>query len=412
LIPHLGRGVSGFTALSGDGRFVAFVSSVETLVAGDTNRTDDVFVLDIKTGAIDRVSVANNGSQRTGWWADDPAISRDGRFVAFVWQNGLGDDGDITRSDIYVRDRLKQTTVLVSKSRKGGLSDGECILPSIAADGSRVTFSSWAKNLVAHDSHGDAERGVYVRSVVDGTTVRADLSPRGVPADGDSTGLISADGRSVVLSSDATNLVPHDTNKRADVFLRSLAAGTTVRVSVTSSGQQANGDSRTGSVSADGKRVAFSTDATNLIPGDANGVSDVVLRDVTTSSTIPVSMGPSGTPAPVRDADPLSDGIFDLVISGDGRHVVYSSNSAPLAGGRRYFGPEKPYQVYLWDESGKTFLVSDFGTISAQASISCGSPSITDDGGLIAFMSAVRSASDSDRNDWGGVFLCRFAPGT
>ena len=126
---------------------------------------------------------------------------------------------------------------------------------------------------------------------------------------------ISADGRFVAFSSDATNLVPGDTNGTADVFVRDRQTGTTRRVSVGSGGAQGNGLSVDPAISADGRFVAFASDATNLVPGDTNGADDVFVRDRQTGTTRRVSVGSGGA-----QGDRVS---FDPAISADGRFVAF-----------------------------------------------------------------------------------------
>src|SRR3954451_13493427 len=181
------------------------------------------------------------------------------------------------------------TTERASVSSSGAQGDGESALPSISAHGRYVAFVSAASNLVPNDTNGSNCPGrfevcgfdVFVRDLKAGTTERVSVSSAGAQGDGDSGAgnfgtagpAISADGRYVAFASVATDLVPGDTNGRSDVFVRDRQTGTTERVSVSSSGQQANfgggsGDieSSAPAISADGRYVAFASIATNLVP--------------------------------------------------------------------------------------------------------------------------------------------------
>ena len=161
----------------------------------------------------------------------------------------------------------------------GTQANGDSASPAISADGRYVAFGSDASNLVPGDTNGTSD--VFVRDLRSGTTQRVSVATDGTQANGDSDSpAISADGRYVAFASYASNLVPGDTNGTADVFVRDLRSGTTRRVSVATDGTQANGDSGSPAISADGRYVAFESDASNLVPGDTNHCVDVFVRDL------------------------------------------------------------------------------------------------------------------------------------
>ncbi|WBB81121.1 hypothetical protein O7606_07005 [Micromonospora sp. WMMD882] len=259
-------------AISADARFVAFVSDAANLVPGDTNGVADVFLRDRRAGATVRVSGPNADAP-----SDAPTISADGRYVAFTSEAALvpGDTNGV--ADVYVRDLRTGSLRRVSVSTTGAQADALTVSPSISADGRYVAFTSEAA-LVPGDSNGVAD--VFVRDLRAGTTVRASLTADGGQATGGSSygPMVSADGRHVVFTSDATDLVPADGNGVADVFVRDLRAGTTVRASLAADGGQGDDGSYSGVVTRDGSHVAFASAATNLVPGDTNGVTDVFLR--------------------------------------------------------------------------------------------------------------------------------------
>jgi Tol biopolymer transport system component len=178
---------------------------------------------------------------------------------------------------VFVRDRRAGTTGLVSVSSTGAQGNDFSVGSEISADGRYVAFTSVASNLVPGDTNNSND--VFVRDRRTGTTSRVSVTSTGAQASTDSYfSKISADGRYVAFSSPATNLVPDDTNQAWDVFVRDRRAGTTTRVSVTSTGAQASGGLYP-SISANGRRIAFISDASDLVPGDTNGVQDVFLRD-------------------------------------------------------------------------------------------------------------------------------------
>jgi Tol biopolymer transport system component len=229
-------GCSRYPSMSGDGRYVAFSSDASNLVAGDTNGQPDAFVRDRATGFTARVSI---GTQVTSGLY--PAMSSDGRYVAFA------DSGSV-----FVRDRQTGTTERVSVSTSGEPGNGINSWPAISADGRYVAFHSSATNLVPGVITTTWK--IYVRDRVADTTERVSTNSAGIPS-------ISADGRYVAFDVD-------------EVFVYDRQLRTTTRASVNSSGLQANEPSYNAALSADGRFVAFNSNATNLVENDTNGDYD------------------------------------------------------------------------------------------------------------------------------------------
>lgn len=265
-------------AISGDGRFVAFISRAADLVAGDSNRDEDVFVHDRVTGTTERVSVDSLGNQ-----ADDDsfdvAVSADGRFVVFdSYASNLVEGDDNDAFDIFVHDRLAGTTERVSLGSDGGQANYDSFDPAISSDGRFVTFDSYASNLVDGDDNGAWDAFIHDRET--GMTTRISVDGDGAQADSNSFAPVpSASGRHIVFYSFAGNLVPGDANGTWDVFLHDREAGTTERLSVASEGQGGNGVSANPAVSADGRFVSFLSRATNFSPLDSDPQNDLYLRD-------------------------------------------------------------------------------------------------------------------------------------
>jgi uncharacterized repeat protein (TIGR01451 family) len=248
--------------ISGDGRFVAFTSTAENLVVPDPNATE-VFVKDRQTGEIERISSGPT-------YMFGPAMSADGRWVAVAFPD-----------DLAVFDRQTRTLDFIPTNFMFNPT-----LPSLSADGRFVAFAADAGDLVPGDSNG--LRDVFVFDRQTRTTERVSVDSNGnqtTTGNGSYAPSISADGRFVAFVSDAADLVPGDTNSDEDVFVYDRQAGTIERVSVDSAGNQASGGAPlfvlftlATSISGDGRTVAFDSDFVNLVPGDANSVTDVFVR--------------------------------------------------------------------------------------------------------------------------------------
>jgi Tol biopolymer transport system component len=294
--------------ISADGQHVAFTSGHDTLVADDANHTLDVFVHHRATGDTERVSVAADGSELLGE-SYAATISGDGRHVAFETNAASVVPGDENwANDIFVRDLVAGTTQRVSVTPDGGWSTGYASSPDISADGRFVAFQSTGADLVPGDTN--ALQDVFVHDLRTARTVRVSVGSGGAQVTGGASGdaAISADGRFVAFESTATNLVADDTNAASDVFVHDLLSGTTERVSVSTAGVGANDRALDPAISADGSRVAFHSVAANLVPGDANTATDVFVRDRVARTTQRVSLSAAGEEHPGPSIDPAISG--------------------------------------------------------------------------------------------------------
>ncbi|MBK7642573.1 MAG: PD40 domain-containing protein [Planctomycetes bacterium] len=272
------NGVSVAPTVSDDGRCVAFLSSASNLVVGDTNGTFDVFVRDRETGSTQRVNVSSFGAQGNGA-SNSPAITRDGRYVAFTSAASNLVQGDTNGHwDAFVRDRQMGTTVLVTVASDGTQGDGDSDQPALSDDGRFVAFTSLSANLVAGDSNGYAD--VFVHDLVLGTTERVSLGQSGVEGDFFSSDPdISGDGRFVAFRSQASNLLGAGVPTFGGVFVYDRLTHALEIVDTPTVGGTANAYPITTSISRDGRYVAFGSEASDLVPGDTNSSGDVFIHD-------------------------------------------------------------------------------------------------------------------------------------
>jgi Tol biopolymer transport system component len=381
-----GKGFCSWASISADGRFVAFQSVSDNLVTGDTNLTDDIFVRDRLNGVTERVSVDSSGTQ--GDQASYmPAISADGRYVAFTSDADNFVAGDKNHaSDVFVHDRVTGTTECVSVDSSGTLGDLYSGYSSISGDGRYVAFTSYADNLVPGDTNAGTD--VFLRDRQTGITEIVSVDPAGAPGDAPSGGAtsITADGRYVAFGSLATTLVAGDTNGISDVFVRDRQAGTTDRVSVDSSGAEADDASIPGSISSDGRFVAFGSVANNLVANDSNGVQDSFVRDRQAGTTTRVSVDSGGAEG---------NGVtYFASISADGGLVAFESDSTNLVPN----DTNACTDVFVHDlATGTTERVS-VRSDGAQANDRSVGPEISDDGRSVVFISNASNLVANDTN--------------
>jgi CSLREA domain-containing protein len=315
-------------ALSADGRYVAFTSTASNLVDGDTNETVDVFVRDLLEGTTTRVSRSSEGLQGNGA-SDEPSISDDGRFVAFrsLASNLLAGPDSNTVEDIFRHDRATGSTIRVSVDSAGVEANRTSQMPAISGDGRYVAFSTTATNLAGGGAGEGGFQVVRKDTAEAGGVAIVSRTPAGAPGNGNSYWPeLSADGSRVAFFSDAADLVAGDANGAADVFLHSVAGAATVIASRADvGGGQGNGSAAAPiSMSADGRFVAFASAASNLVGGDTNAAQDVFLRDVSLGRTARVSLGATDGQGDATSSMPA--------LTGDGSSVAFASLATNLVG--------------------------------------------------------------------------------
>ncbi len=387
------NGQSMRPVFSADGRYVAYDSVAGNIVSGDTNGKLDVFVLDRVTGVTTRASVSSSGVQGDNA-SLNPSLSRDGRYVAFHSTATNLVSGDTNAAaDVFVHDMTTGTTVRASLSTSAAeATGGDSTFPVLSGDGHLVVFQSLATNLVSGDTN--AQQDVFVRDLVAGTTTRASVSTFAAQADQlCSEQTISADGRFVAFSTFASTLVVGDNNSFTDVFVRDLSAGTTTRVSVSSAGAQATQASFHPALSQDGRYVAFTSNASNLVTGDAAGFRDVFVRDRNTNITTRESVSSSGVEA--NNASTLES------ISADGRYLAFSSLASNL-----YTSDINGFEdVFVRDRSSGTTALVSMSSAGTRGNNPSTQPTISADAHFVGFYSQASNLVAGDTNGVQDIFV-------
>ena len=346
-------------------------------------------------GSTTLVSVSSSGIQGDSD-SQGSSISPDGRYVAFTSRATNLVENDIHGiSDVFVRDRQEGTTERVSVNDSGAQGNGDSGGPSISADGRYVAFGSSATNLVTGDTNGVSDTFVHDRDTR--TTERVSVDSSETEGNNRSvTPSISADGRYVAFGSSATNLVTGDTNGRQDAFVRDLQTGTTERVSVNGSDTQGNGNSSTPSISADGRYVAFASDATNLVTGDTNGGRDIFVHDRDTGTTQRVNVKDCSS----TETAPLT-GLFSLSISPDGRYVSFTSESPDLVAN----DTNDTHDVFVRDLQTRTTQRVSVDSSGAEANDLSLGEDISADGRYVTFASNATNLVADDTNGAADIFV-------
>jgi Tol biopolymer transport system component len=495
LYPGKFNGYSAKPSISKDGNLVVFVSNSGDLVPGDTNGTQDVFVKNRSTKAVTRVSVATGGAQADGrsgggsgyyysGYSGDAQISNDGKFVVFSSEAANLVAGDTNNKDVFVHELATGATTLVSvgidgkpATRKqqvftgGGTTKDEpipatSIALAISGDGRYVVFQSNADDLVeppTDDTLGFAD--IYVRDRVNSTTTRVGF----MDADGNPTSpndigevAVSEDGKFLAFSSRASNLVKDDENENRDVFLYEIATHKVTLVSVAKDGKSAYSDnfreiidpatdavldsytegafSRNPALSADGSKVAFVSNAANLVDQDGNHADDVFVRDMVENTMI-LASAPSGggdaliTACSFQDsfrAQPANGGKINIVhrhsfsttfrngnyysygqtcqgsdqpaLSSDGKFVAFVSPAHNLIPNDINGADD----VFVNELASKQTVLVSASTGGVQADGQSGAPAISGDGRFVAFDSTAANLVQNDNNESRDVFVRDF----
>lgn len=305
------------TSISADGRYIAFCSTGTNLdsITPDTNGATDVFRHDTQTGQTIRVSLVDGGVLEggPGLASENPSISGDGRYVAFESDANLKVGDSNGRRDIYVRDCNLNITRLVSVSTGSVQANADCFGPTIRGNGNFVAFHTTASTLGPVDTFGFDD--VFLRDIGSSTTTLCSRTPGGTPGNGGSTAaFVTPDGRYVSFTSSATDLGPAS-NGVGQVYVLDRGTNTISLESQSTGGVLANTGCGLSSMSDNGRYIAWHTDASTLVAGDAGGFVDVFVRDRTLGRTILASQTPAGVQG--------NGNSFDGNLSGDGRWIAF-----------------------------------------------------------------------------------------
>jgi tricorn protease-like protein len=272
---------------------------------------------------------------------------------------------------------------------------------TISADGRIVAFES-NSSLVRADTNGASD--VFVRDLGRGNTTRASVASDGTQGnDFSGSASVSADGRFVAFISAASNLVPGDTNGVFDIFVRDLQTNTTTRASVASDGTEANAESAfvgAPQISADGRFVAFESFASNLVPGDTNSTLDIFVHDQVTGQTTRPSVASDGTEGNGQSLVPA--------ISGDGRLVAFWSIASNLVPG----DTNSTSDIFVHDQQTGTTTRVSVASDGTQGDNTSESPSISTNGRFVAFESFASNLVPGDTNGAFDIFVRDLQTGT
>lgn len=456
--------------VSDDGNYIAFFSYSDSLVPNDENFNADVFVYDHVTRANVLASVNVAGTGTGNGFSGAPSISGNGRYVAFQSDaNDLVPDDNNNEQDIFVRDTVAGTTILVSRNVAGtGSGNGYSYDPIISSDGRYVAFVSYANDLTRNADANDGE-DVFLRDIIAGATWLVSISSSGARAgNGASYSPRSiqtvADAVFILFVSDASDLsASTDMNDAADVFVRDIR-GTTHLISLARtgnrSGNQASGEPYMFVNATGGVYVAFTSFASDLVPNDNNSASDVFLREVPLARTSLISENSigagsgnesSGRPSMSRDlryiafesrASDLAAGdgnnaddifvrdvvagttvlvtrncadtasadaySYDATISADGRYVVFASAASDLVPG--YF-PNRSENVYRHDlVKRKTTLLSQNWDQTGGGTNHSYAAALSTNGSVVGFESLAPNLAAQDSNEQQDVFAWAALP--
>ncbi len=277
--------------------------------------------------------------------------------------------------------------------------DGDSIAPVISPNGRYVVFSSVANDLTP-GGNGRFVLNVYLRDRTANTTVLVSTNINGTGGGNDNSvlGQVSTNGQFVVFQSDASDLVPNDTNGVTDIFMRNGVAGTTTLVSVAPDGSPGNGASTDPVMTPDGRYVAFISSATNLMAGDTNGIPDVFVRDLVLGTNYLISVGASGP----------NGSMATPVITPDGRYVAFFSTAMNLvptvpstSQGEVYVRDRQAGTITWASTNAAAIALADLGLSSAPSY----HPRLSDDGQYVAFKAGATSS-------YGATVILQYNPAT
>jgi trimeric autotransporter adhesin len=297
---------------SQDGTKLLFQTKASNLVNDDTNSSSDIFVKDLLTGEVTCIS-KNLGGVIGNNTSSDPTFSPDGTKVAFASQatNLLNSDNNGV-SDIFIKDLISGAVTRVSTNLSGTPANNYSYAPVFSPDGTKLLFTSDASNLVSGDTN--RWRDVFVKDLSTGVVTRVSTGSTGTQANASNDGgFFSTDGTKVFLSSAASNILTGVTNGYVKLLMKDILTGTVSAVASTSNGIPGNGYSLGPVYSADGSKVAFTSNSSNLVIGDLNPYLNLYVKNTLTGEIIKVA----------TDVQGGMDGKAEYVLSPDGNNIAF-----------------------------------------------------------------------------------------
>ena len=339
-------------AFSPDGKELAFSTTAIDLVPSDANYPNvDIVIKDLgPAGGVQLVSAAADGTQAKGN-SYDPVFSPDGTRIAFYSSASNLVAGDTNNDyDVFIKNLQSQNVQLLSEGMGGTPANGNSYHPTFSPDGSKVAFESSATNLVPDDLTGSND--IFVEDPTTRAIQLVSTAADGTRANNNSANpVFSPDGTKVAFVSHATNLVPGDTNGFVDVFVKDLKTGAIQRVSTAADGTQENGNADDTSkpvFSPDGTKIAFASNASNLVAGDTNGIEDIFVKDLTTGAIERVSTAAGGVQAEGTEGFTLTN---EPVFSSDGTELAFTSGALNLVPGTDPNSANRIFVKYLLNPS-------------------------------------------------------------
>lgn len=387
----LENGDSYFPVLSGDSRFVVFQSAASNLVANDNNNATDVFLYDRMLQTTERVSVDSNESELSTESEIFPhCVSDDGRYVTFV-----SDDPALTGSgfrQVWLRDRTAGTTTLVSKSGQGTAANQDCLGAALSGNGRFVIYYSGATNLVniVGDTN-DFDVFLYDR-VLDSTACISLDAQDGSPAGHSGYGSISDDGRYVAFTSFNNLLIPNDNNPGSDVFIYDRDMATMSMISLATSGAT-DGNCAESRIAGNGDHVVFLSDSTNLTTNSNGSTQKLFLWSRESDSIVLVNKATGGG---ASDADCRS---FD--ITDNGQSVVFSTQATNILNNP----PSQLTNCYLYDTATGENVDAVRNDQDQTPNASAFNPAIAGDGSSLSFETNADNLSSDDHNNYADIYL-------
>jgi Tol biopolymer transport system component len=317
-----GTGASSNPSISADGRYVVFQSDATDLVENDDNNATDIFLRDTTEGTTVRISVDDEGEEADAD-SQNPRISSDGAYIVYESSaTNLVDDDENNAIDIFRYDRVNGTTIRASLDSDEEEGDADSTAPAINSDGSLVVFASLATNLSDDDS--DGAKDIFLRDIDGGTTTYISTDSDDGAANGDSSEpFISDDGTLISFTSTASDLITGDDNTKADIFLYTVASGETERVS-----GDGDGDASRSALSGDNRFVLFQSAAENLVTGDTNLATDIFAYDRNEEEIVRISVGDIGSEILLGGTNPTinANGQYVVYASSDDDITVGDDN--------------------------------------------------------------------------------------